>query len=416
MKLRHFILLCLAVFLTSFTGKGENKTGSSTNPTSTSKKTKLAFYKTIGGRGFDAANFLIETLDGNYILGGRSNSYSNGNMNMNVVKISASGTVIWNKNYGKQESEEAYDGISCPDGGYIFVGYSDSFGAGSDIKDVWIVKTDGQGAESWAKTYGTKESIDEAHSIVASDDGGYLILGSTLSLANGKKSILLIKIDASGKELWQKNFGGDKSTEANQLIKTDTGYAIIGSTEAKGHGKWDIWLIATDKEGNKTWDKTYGGGDNEMANSIKIMPDGSFVLVGYTYTFAEGSHDAWIIKVDKAGKKLWDKSIGGLSTDEAFGIALNDKNEIVVAGYTDIYEPDEYFNNISPLENNILIVKFDAKGTELWQRSIGGNKSQRAKAILPISDGGFLLGGYTNESAEEKSTDMLILKVNAQGE
>ena len=410
MKVRHLILFFLFISVTSFTSNG------STSPIRTSKKAQLAFYKMIGGNGFDAANFLIETRDGNYILGGRSNSYSNGNMNMNVVKVSPSGNVIWNRNYGEQESEEAYDGIACEDGGYIFVGYSDSFGAGSDMKDMWVVKTDAEGTKTWAKTYGTKTSIDEAHSIVASEDGGYLILGSTLSLANGKKSISLLKIDASGNKIWQKDFGGEKSTEANQLIKTDTGYAIIGSTEAKGHGKWDIWLIAIDKEGNKTWDKTYGGADNEMANSIKIMPDGSFILVGYTYTFAEGSLDAWIIKTDKTGKKLWDKAIGGLSTDEAFGIAFNDKNEIIVAGYTDIYEPDEYFNNISPLENNILLVKFDAEGEEVWQRSIGGNKSQSAKGIIATADGGFLLGGYTNESDEEKSTDMLFLKVNDKGE
>lgn len=410
MKLKYFILLFLLVFATSFTSKTR------TEPITANNKTKLAFYKMIGGNGFDAANFLIKTLDGNYILGGRSNSYSNGNMNMNVVKVSPSGSVIWNRNYGDKESEEAYDGIACQDGGYIFVGYSDSFGAGSDIKDMWVVKTGADGTKTWAKTYGTKESIDEAHSIVASDDGGYLILGSTLSLSNGKQSILLIKIDASGNKTWQKNFGGAKSSEANQLIKTDEGYAIIGSTESKGQGKWDIWLIKVDKQGNKTWDKTYGGGDNERGNSIKVMSDGSFVLVGYTYTYAEGSLDAWIIKADKTGKKLWDKAIGGLSTDEAFGIALSDKNEIIVAGYTDIYEPDEYFNNISPLENNILLVKFDAEGKEIWQRSIGGNKSQNAKGIIATADGGFLLGGYTNESDEDKSTDMLFLKVNNKGE
>ncbi len=378
------------------------------------KTNKLA-YKSVGDKGFDAANTIIKCKDGNFILLGRTDSYGAGDMNMSAIKVDASGNIIWNKNYGAEESEEGYAGLETSDGGFIFAGYSDSYGAGSDIKDGWIVRTDSKGIRIWDKTFGSNQSIDEIYSIVATDEGNYMILMNSIPIETGKSDIILLEIDDKGETIWKKSFGGKSSEQGHSLAKTESGYLIAGHVEGEMMTKWDMLLIHVDKSGNKKWEKTYGGGDNEMANVVKVMPSGNILIAGYSYTYAEGSHDAWIVCADKNGKKVWDKNFGGLSTDEAFDILVTDNSEIILIGYTDIYKADEYGNNVSVLSNEIMINKLDSKGTEIWTRTLGGQKDQVAKAGAIADDGSFILAGYTNENMDTKNVDMLILKVSADG-
>ncbi|AFM05186.1 hypothetical protein Fleli_2833 [Bernardetia litoralis DSM 6794] len=378
------------------------------------KTNKLA-YKAVGDKGFDAANTIIKCNDGNFILLGRTDSYGAGDMNMSAIKVDASGNIIWNKNYGAEESEEGYTGLETTDGGFIFAGYSDSYGAGSDIKDGWIVRTDAKGSRIWDKTFGSNQSIDEIYSIVQTDEGNYMVLMNSIPIATGKSDIILLEIDDKGETIWKKSFGGKSSEQAKSLAKTEDGYLIAGHVEGEMMTKWDMLLIHVDKKGNKKWEKTYGGGDNEMANVVKVMPSGNILIAGYSYTYAEGSHDAWVVCADKNGKKLWDKNFGGLSTDEIFDILVTDNSEIILIGYTDIYKADEYGNNVSPLSNEIMINKLDTKGNEIWKRTLGGNKDQVAKAGAIADDGSFVLAGYTNENIDTRNVDMLILKVSADG-
>jgi hypothetical protein len=380
-----------------------------------SNRTNQLTHKSVGDKGFDAANTIIKCQDGNFILLGRTDSYGAGDMNMSAIKVDAIGTIIWNKNYGAEESEEGYSGLETADGGFIFAGYSDSYGAGSDIKDGWIVRTDAKGIRIWDKTFGSNQSIDEIYSIVATDEGNYMILMNSIPIETGKSDIVLLEIDDKGETIWKKSFGGKSSEQGHSLAKTEDGYLIAGHVEGEMMTKWDMLLIHVDKKGNKKWEKTYGGGDNEMANVVKVMPSGNILIAGYSYTYAEGSHDAWIVCTDKNGKKIWDKNFGGLSTDEAFDILVTDNSEIVLIGYTDIYKADEYGNNVSLLSNEIMINKLDSKGNEIWTRKLGGEKDQVAKAGVIANDGSFVLAGYTNENMDTKNVDMLILKVSADG-
>ncbi len=392
----------------------DNSTTNNSIINSYNRTNKLA-YKSIGDKGFDAANTIIKCKDGNFVLLGRTDSYGAGDMNMSAIKVDASGNILWNKNYGAEESEEGYSGLETEDGGFIFAGYSDSYGAGSDIKDGWIVRTDAKGVRIWDKTFGSNQSIDEIYSIVPTGTGNYMVLMNSIPIETGKSDIMLLEIDDKGETVWKKSFGGKSSEQGKSLAKTEDGYLIAGHIEGEMITKWDMLLIHVDKEGNKKWEKTYGGGDNEMANVVKVMPSGNILIAGYSYTYAEGSHDAWIVCADKNGKKLWDKNFGGLSTDEAFDILVTDSSEIILIGYTDIFKADEYGNNISPLSNEIMINKLDAKGNLIWDRTLGGEKDQVAKAGVIADDGSFVLAGYTNENMDTKNVDMLILKVSADG-
>ncbi len=383
---------------------------------SVNKNTIIALkdIKPIGGKGMEEANTIIKTKDNNFIMLGRSSSYGGGDMNANMIKVDAGGNILWNKNYGAEESEAAFGVIEHSKGGLFLAGYSDSYGAGPDLKNLWLVHTDPNGNKIWEKTYGNNSNIEEADSLVETEDHQVLVVGTSMQISNAQSNIVLHKIGLDGKELWRKEYGGAKSEHASKIIAVEGGYVIVGHTESFGKGKWDIWLLKVDKDGNKLWDKTFGGGDNEMGNSVIADKEGNLYIAGYTYTFAEGSLDAWLIKTDNKGAERWSKNVGDLSTDEFFDLTISEEGDIVAVGYTDIYKGDENGDNISEEGNDVLVVKFDATGKQIWKKNVGGAKAQQGKGVVAFK-GGYAITGNTNQAAEEKSFDMFFLKVDESG-
>lgn len=372
------------------------------------------FQMKYGGKGFEEARCMIKLSKGGFLLGGRAASLS-GNTDMHILKVDNNGSLIWEQKLGEKETEEAFGLLEAKDGNYVVAGSSDSFSDSPDIKDMWLVKISAaNGNVIWAKTYGSAESIDEARAVAMGHDGGYLVLGHSFSL-NGDQTgdLLVVKTDDSGNEVWRKNFGGPSNEQSVAVMKNDEGYILLANTESFGKGKWDIWMVQIDKEGNKLWEQSYGGGDNEMANSFIKTKDG-FMIVGYTYSFAMASLDFWVVKTDLKGQMQWHKVFGGMSTDEAFGIIEASDGNFVVGGYTEVWKGNQYGENTSKDGHNILLVKIDGTGKKIWERSIGGEHDQRAFAISESSDRGLVLVGFHN-SDDNNGTDVLIMKVSESG-
>ena len=111
----------------------------------------------------------------------------------------------WNMTFGGADDDWGTSVQQTFDGGYIFAGYTDSYGAGSC--DFWLVKTDANGTEQWNETFGGTEA-DYGWSVQQTTDGGYIIAGETSSYGAGNGDAYLIKTDASGGKEWEKTFGG----------------------------------------------------------------------------------------------------------------------------------------------------------------------------------------------------------------
>jgi len=112
----------------------------------------------------------------------------------------------------------------------------------------------------------------------------------------------LIKTDSSGNKIWDKTFGGSQYDSADSVQQTnDGGFVIAGATCEYGLGGHDAWLIKTDSAGNKIWDKTFGGSDMDEANSVQQTTDGGFIIAGSTSSYGAGGSDAWLIKTDANG-------------------------------------------------------------------------------------------------------------------
>ena len=378
--------------------------------TACSIKPGTTFFKTFGGRSYDEAQALVQLSDGSIVLAGRASPGTSSNTDMVVIKLDKDGNKAWEKKFGGEETEEALDIIATSDGNFLVVGHSDSYSGSSGIKDVFVVKVDQSGNEIWKKTYGSNVTIDEANAVVEAHDGGYLLVGN--SFVNGSLEITAIKIGENGEKQWERYYGGSGSEEGADVIKTETGYVIVGNTESKGKGKWDIWLLKVDKEGNEMWDTTFGGGDNETANAVIETKDGGFIIAGSTYSFAFASQDFWVIKTNSEGKELWNKPFGGLAAEEAFGLVATKDGNYVASGFQEVW--DKEAQAISDKGFDVFLVKFDEKGEKIWERSNGGKNEQRAFDIVETDDGSFMLVGLSKGNSRQ-GVDIAVMKANSQG-
>jgi len=122
----------------------------------------------------------------------------------------------------------------------------------------------------------------------------------------------IIKLDKNGNKIWEKAYGGSKNEEAYSVQQTkDGGYIVAGLTYSIGSGGKDVYIIKLDRNGNKVWDKTYGGNGWDEAFSIQQTIDGGYIVAGFSDSFGAGNGDFYIIKLNKNGSKEWEKTFGG---------------------------------------------------------------------------------------------------------
>ncbi len=149
------------------------------------------------------------------------------------------------------------------------------------------------------------------------------------------------------------------------------------------------------------WQKTLGGSDYDNARSFATTSDGGFVVAGSTrstdgdVTNNHGGDDYWVVKLDPGGNPQWQKTLGGSASDRASSIVPTSDGGYVVAGYTPSTDGDVTNNHGN---TDYWVVKLDPGGTLQWQRTLGGSYSEYSNAIAPTSDGGYVVAGYTNST------------------
>jgi hypothetical protein len=287
----------------------------------------------------------------------------------------------WMVTYGGNLLDFGIEAIQTPDGGYIVVGATCSFG--SIGEDVWLIKTDSQGQLEWEKFYGGI-GRDFGSDVKITSDGGYIITGSTGSYGNGKQDVWLIKTDENGEMLWDKTFGGVEWDHGNELLITsDGGYLIIADSEHTGGPSGKAWLIKTDSAGNKLWDKIFGPVGHNSGNSIDFTSDGGIIIIGSSYVPGEtDSYDAWLIKTDIDGNKLWDKKFEG--TDFGSDIQETSDGGFIIIGTLNYEHPI----------SKIWLAKTDSNGDIIWDKIIDKfAEDQRGMSVRQTSDGGFIIVG-----------------------
>ncbi|MDR2457284.1 MAG: hypothetical protein LBD41_02235 [Clostridiales Family XIII bacterium] len=362
--------------------------------------------------------------------------------NVNAENVNAENSapsIEWQKSFGGSDYDYASSIQITLEGGYIIAGRSSS--NDGDVTenhgkfDYWIVNLDAQGTLKWQKSFGGS-GFDSVHSIQITSDGGYIIAGrkefteSDIPLNHGKGDYWIIKLDSQGNLLWQKFLGGSDYDEANCIqITSDGGYIIAGySSSSDGdvkvnRGGYDYWIVKLDSQGNLQWAKSFGGSKNEVPFSCQQTSDGDYIIAGYSYSNDgdvvenHGKGDFWIVKLDSQGTIKWQKSLGGSELDEATSIQITLDGGFIVAGSTYSIDGDVTENHGG---SDIWIVKLDSEGTLQWQKSFGGSGNESTRSIHQISDGGYIFVGSSKSNdgdvtGNHGDEDYWLVKLNSQG-
>ena len=296
----------------------------------------------------DTAFSVVQTVDGGYAIAGYSHTYYEDYW---LVKTDANGNRQWDRTYGGQWDDDAYCMARTSDGGYVLAGISVSYsadqGGGSTYPygSFWLVKTDVNGSTTWSNGYGGKNS-GAAYSVIQAGDGGYVMAGE--GFAN------LVKTNGNGVLQWSKSYGGT----ARCVVQTsDGGYAMAGSSMGNGG---DFWLVKTDANGNAQWTKTFGGANNDCAYSVVQTNDGGYAMAGVTSSYGTKGSGFWLVKTDVNGNRLWNKTYGGEGDDTAYSLVKTSDGGYAIAGKAS-----------NGQGNEASIVKTDADGNLQWNMTYG---------------------------------------------
>ncbi|MBD2700142.1 hypothetical protein IC229_05815 [Spirosoma sp. BT702] len=238
-----------------------------------------------------------------------------------VVKLSSSGNIQWQKCLGGTGSESAEFIQQTLDGGYIVGGSAYSTDGdvsgkhGFGYSDGWVVKLSPAGSIQWQKCLGGSAD-DEILSIQQTFDGGYITSGFTgssdgdVSGKHGGNDNWVVRLSSSGAIQWQKCLGGSLGDRGYSIRQTtDGGYIVAGYTSSSNgdvsgyNGGTDCWIVKLNSSGNILWQKCLGGTNYETFYSIQQTTDGGYIATGYTgssnrdVSGGHGSNDIWVVKL-----------------------------------------------------------------------------------------------------------------------
>ena len=356
----------------------------------------LSWDKTFGakGKGYEGASSIVQTTDGGYMVVGGTNSKGSGSYDAWILKITSKGKQEWDKTFGEKDHDYGSSIIQTSDGGYMVLGNTDSKGAGNG--DIWMIKFNSKGNKQWDKTFGGKGS-DYSTSIIQTADGGYMISGETESIGAGKRDFWIIKANNKGIKQWDKNFGGKGGDYLKSVIQTsDGGYMIAGETTSKRDQWGDYWIIKTNNNGDKQWDKTFGSRFTDGASSVIQAKYGGYMVLG---SYAGKLR---LIKITNQGVQQWYKDFGYIST--AKDIISTIDGGYMISGTV----------KKKSTKDDLLIIKINRNGTKQWEKTFGGKLDEKLNSIIQTADGGYLLAG-TKYSKGSVESDAWIIKVDKEG-
>ena len=276
-----------------------------------------------------------------------------------MLKISSEGNFIWEKTFGFSGADLGTALLETNDGGFFITGVLDVSSSGGQgnsksnkVKhaggDYWAIKTDHSGALEWSRFFGGSFSEIPA-GVTETTQGNFLIAGSSdsndfnISENKGAYDCWITKISPAGDLLLEKSFGGSGIDQARAIAATNDGnFIAVGDTRsadidvAVNNGAADVWIVKFSSEGNLIWEKTIGGSSFDVARAIYKTQDNGFLIAGSSRSLNngfenKGQNDALILKTDKNGNLLWQKTVGGSEIDFLYDIAeLNNKSIIAV--------------------------------------------------------------------------------------
>ncbi len=263
----------------------------------------------------------MATLNNGIILSGTS--IHEGNEDLLLIKCDLNGSPQWEKRLGGVAREEGHTIIELSDRSLIVTGLTASKGQGG--RDVYLVKLDESGRMIWDKTFGSVGD-DYAHDLAITIDQHLLLIGTS------DRQIYVIKLDLSGNLIWERTYAFGQDNSGWTVIDGHQGYLMGCYVDG------DVSIAKIDPEGELLWETRIGGNRDDYVLFGKAAQNGSgYIFCGQTQSYGNGGSDAYLVKIDEQGNLLWEKTIGAAGNDGASAFVELDNGALVVAGSTDSY-------------------------------------------------------------------------------
>lgn len=345
-----------------------------------------------------------------------------------------------NKNLGGTQSDVPIGFEQLPDSGYIILASSSS-NMGFDksqnnrdpsgmSSDFWLIRLDKNGNKLWDKTIGGSSSDRPAALQVLGD--GYVLSGTSSSGASGEKSdsvrggddFWIVKTDLLGNVVWDRTVGGISNDELTCMAYTSDHHIILGGwtlspmgadKTSAPFGDFDFWWVKLDSAGNFLMEKTIGGLLGDNCFGMTPTSNGGVIMAGYSnspVSFtksqpSQGLYDYWVVKVDTIGKKIWDRTIGGVSDEYAYSVCavpgLN--NGYIVGGFS--------FSGIGGNKseanrglNDFWAVRLSETGAIVWDKTFGGNLEDELARVMISRQNEILLSGTSYSTLSGDKTEI----------
>lgn len=277
-----------------------------------------------------AATDMVQLEDGNFIVGGhvfidkfRINSQ------MRILKVDLAGDVVWDVSLGGRQADGATALAATSDGGVVLTGYFTN--VETFAREIWVVKVDAGGEVLWEKNYGVGTGED----IVVMDDGGSIVVGQAVQKEGERHSDWwVVRLDAKGQIVWQRMYGGLYEDRAARIVHARKGSVVIMGTIGPQFDRInpdDTWILSIDGSGDQVWDTTIAGEDFKVVRDIGPAEDEGFVLIGNAKGLLEDD-DIYVANVDWAGRVILEKTYDGFEEEEGYAVITTDSDTLLIAG------------------------------------------------------------------------------------
>lgn len=322
---------------------------------------------------YDAA----ETADSGFIATGWTSSSGAGGRDIIVVRTNKFGDTIWTKTYGGNNHDGGLSILQIPEDSnsvpalsknYLISGYIGGYSGKQG--GVFVMKITSIGDTIWTKTYYNDYGGGEGVSIVLTKDSNFVI--TCVMFRNSFDKAALIKINQKGDILWSKMYGSYSIDWVKDGIQTsDGGFALIGTTLSfAAGGEVDVYLLKTDSVGQLQWSKTYGDAYGDEGYAIRETFDNGFIITGRMELDNRSGASCppndkcqiiYTIKADSIGDTLWTKMYGGNEHDYAYDIEVTKDSGYIITGSTRSFAVGLYYPPIA----SVYMIKTDKNGNTI---------------------------------------------------
>jgi uncharacterized delta-60 repeat protein len=316
-------------------------------------------------------------------------------------------TLLTQTTWGGEGSDVADGVAAAPDGSSYVVGITDSFTTdqfGNPSPKIFVVKFAQDGSLDWQRIWnGTIIRGLGRPDVAVSADGSVYVTGLTSN--NGNDAVLL-KFDANGTLLWERNWGGPASDEGLAVATAlDGSVYITGTATSFGPSSSGLFVVKFDSAGNLVWQRI---SDGAQGNAVAVASDGSVYAAGTTPRNQIGNFDMIVLKITAAGTLVWQRTYSAGEVVDARGrMAAGPDGSIVIAGaiQADVHR----FVDIAA-----LIVKLTSDGALVFDKQFAGRVSETGDGVAVAPDATIYVAGTTT-SFGAGNQDAFVLHLQPTG-